>query len=148
VVDIRARPFQAPHSVPMPAAERPTTERDGKPAPDPGASPAAAANTFGAAVGAAEALYTRLVAAARQIGSDAAAENKDSAARTEDALDSDLNELGDTLKRNQISLDRARDFSLDKVHSWASGMRRKINGAAGSAFGRLSAMRTVYEGLM
>jgi hypothetical protein len=147
-IDVRARPFQASRAVPVPAFQRPATGKDGKPVADPETSPAAAATAFGGAVGAAEALYTELLAAARQLAVDAASENARAADRSRNALDRELSDLTETLKRNQVSLDRAQDFAIDKVRAWAATMGRRINRAAATAFGRLSEMREVYEGLM
>jgi hypothetical protein len=93
-------------------------------------------------------MYNRLIAAARDLSAEAIRDNLRFGDRLESALDKDLAELDLVLAEQRISCDRAREFALEMVHVLERKLRRQINSAAASAFGRLARMRGVYDEAM
>lgn len=147
-VDLRIKPFIASTIVPVPVGQRPATGKDGKPLPNPNASPAAAATQFSSAIGSSRGFYDTIISAARLLAADAVRDNLRAGDRARSELDRGLADIAAGLANNRISNDRAREFALEKVQALASTLRRRINRAAGSAFGRLATMRQTYQSLM
>lgn len=140
----RAAPYTAAADLPRPDPAK-HAEGEGAGAGAEVGAAERARETYVAAVRTGKSFYDELVGAARDIAVAAEREARQAHEQLDTDLSLALQVLEITLSRRLGTNDQERDRALARLETLASGLRRRIRGAARTAYGRLSTMKDTYN---
>lgn len=107
--------------------------------------PPAARNAYGQATMESEALYTRIIAGARQLAQEADDQLLEVTDKTESELQRALARLDEDFGQRRLDAAARRDFALNRIASRTDLLRFYVAEQANIAFGRLGAMRQRFS---